>query len=213
MTSHHLMYTTQRIGRNYRRLEESPGSHVIITFLDNFGHYMAGTFNLTIAVFNARLANLGFTTGYSLKCWCRGLNVMLEKQASNFKVEKLCIILLFEGDFNQNNKWLGRAVMFNAKSHHQMAHKQYGNCKEKAADIQCLNKWLLYDHAQFTHELLALCSNNAKSCYDRIVLIITALCLCHLGALKPYVQSMVSTIHGMQHHVRSTYGDSIVSQG
>jgi len=28
----------------------------------HFGHYMAGTFNPTIAVFNARLANLGFTT-------------------------------------------------------------------------------------------------------------------------------------------------------
>jgi len=31
----------------------------------HFGHYMAGTFNLTVAIFNARLANLGFTTGYS----------------------------------------------------------------------------------------------------------------------------------------------------
>jgi len=73
----------------------------------HFGHYMAGTFNPMIAVFNARLANLGFTTGYSLKRWRTGLNVMLEKQAGNFNVEKLCIILLFEGDFNQNNKWLG----------------------------------------------------------------------------------------------------------
>jgi len=35
----------------------------------HFGHYMAGTFNPTIAIFNAQLANLGFTTGYSLKCW------------------------------------------------------------------------------------------------------------------------------------------------
>jgi len=33
----------------------------------HFGHYMAGTFNPMIAVFNARLANLGFTTGHSLK--------------------------------------------------------------------------------------------------------------------------------------------------
>jgi len=36
-----------------------------------------------------------------------GLNVMLEKQAGNFNVEKLLIILLFGGDFNQINKWLG----------------------------------------------------------------------------------------------------------
>jgi len=73
----------------------------------HFGHYMAGTFNLTIAIFNAQLANLGFTTGYSLKRWQTGLNVMLEKQKGNLNVEKLRIILLFEGDFNNNNKWLG----------------------------------------------------------------------------------------------------------
>jgi len=67
---------------------------------------MAGTSNPTIAVFNTRLANLGFTTGYSLKRWRKGLNVLLEKQLGNLNVEKLCIILLFEGDFNNNNKWL-----------------------------------------------------------------------------------------------------------
>jgi len=50
---------------------------------------MAGTFNPTIAVFNARLANLGFTTGYSLKRWKKGLNVLLEKQLGNLNVEKL----------------------------------------------------------------------------------------------------------------------------
>jgi len=32
---------------------------------------MAGTFNPMIAMFNARLAILGFTMGYSLKCWHR----------------------------------------------------------------------------------------------------------------------------------------------
>ncbi len=144
----------------------------------HFGHYMAGTFNPTIAVFNARLANLGFMMGYSLKCWHTGLNVMLEKQAGNFNVEKLCIILLFEGNFNQNNKWLGRVVMFNAKSHHQMTKEQYGSQKEKVVDIQCLNKRLLYDYICYTHKPLALCSNDAKSCYNRIVLIIVALCLC-----------------------------------
>jgi len=129
-------------------------------------------------VFNARLANLGFTTGYSLKRWRTGLNVMLEKQVGNFNVEKLCIILLFEGNFNQNNKWLGRVVMFNAESHHQMAKEQYGSRKEKAVDIQCLNKRLLYDYVHYTQEPLALCSNDAKSCYDCIVLIVAALCLC-----------------------------------
>jgi len=37
---------------------------------------------------------------------------MLEKQADNMNVEKLQIILLFKGNFNQNNKWLGWAVAY-----------------------------------------------------------------------------------------------------
>jgi len=81
---------------------------------------------------------------------------MLEKQAGNFNMEKLHIILLFEGDFNQNNKWLGWAVMFHAEAHMQMAKEQYGSQKEKLADIQCLNKRLLYDYMHFTPEPLAL---------------------------------------------------------
>jgi len=35
------------------------------------------------------------------------LNVMLEKMASNDNIKKLRIIMLFEADFNNNNKWLG----------------------------------------------------------------------------------------------------------
>jgi len=36
---------------------------------------------------------------------------MLEKVAGNCAVKKLCIIMLFEVDFNNNNKWVGWAVM------------------------------------------------------------------------------------------------------
>jgi len=104
-------------------------------------------------------------------------------------------------------------VMFNAEKYYQMAPEQYSSWKEKSAGIQCLNKWLLYDYAWYTHHPLTVCSNDAKSCYDCIVLIVAALCLCHLGAPKPEVQSMVTTLHKMQHHVQSTYGDSNQLQG
>ncbi len=60
---------------------------------------------------------------------------------------------------------------------------------------------------------MALCSNDAKSCYNRIMLIVAALCLCCLGADKVNVQSMLGTIHGMQHHIRSMFGYSKVAQG
>jgi len=74
----------------------------------------------------------------------------------------------------------------------------------KLAAIQCLNKCLLYNYVWLTHIPLAICSNDDKSCYDHIVLMVAALCLCRLGAPKAAVQRMVSTIHSMQHHVWSS---------
>jgi len=67
------------------------------------------------------MADIPLCTGYSPGRWHTGLNVMLEKSPGNFNVEKLRIILLFEADFNSNNKWLGRAVMLNAEKFNLLA--------------------------------------------------------------------------------------------
>jgi len=55
---------------------------------------------------------------------------------------------------------------------------------------------------------MTLCSNDAKSCYNRIVLLIPALCMCQLGASRPSVLSMLDTIRSMHHHTHTVHGDS-----
>jgi len=124
---------------------------------------------------------------------------MLEKQAGNLNVEKLGIRLHSEAYSNQNHKWLGQAIRFQAEQLQLIAPKQYGSCNNQLAALQCLNKRLVYDLIQFTQTPLELCSNDAKSCYDRIVLVIATLCLCRLlGAPQNAVQSMLSTHYGMR---------------
>jgi len=154
------------------------------------------------------MADIPLRTGYSPARWRKGLNIMLEKSPGNFNVEKLRIILLFKADFNANNKWLGRAVMFNAEQSQLLAPEQYGSRKQKSAVVQCLNKLLFYDYIRFRKQPATLCSNDAKSCYDRIVLLIAALCLCRLGASTTSVTSMISTLYQMEHHIRTSFGDS-----
>ncbi len=193
-------YTT-----GWRKARETTASSMLGI---HFGHYMAGTFNPDIVLFNATMANIPMLTGYSPCRWRDGLNVMLEKTPCNFNVEKLRIILLFEADFNANNKWLGRAIMFNAETLDLLADEQYGSCRQKAAVLQCLNKGLFYDLLQQWKKPVVLCLNDAKSCYDRITLLAAALCLCRLGVLINAVQSMTKMIHGMNHHIRTMYGDS-----
>jgi len=140
------------------------------------------------------MADIPLNTGYSLERWRKGLNIMLEKSPGNFNVEKLRIILLFEADFNANNKWLGWAVMINAETFNLLAPEQNGSCKQKSAVSQCLNKLLFYDYIHFCKQPAALCSSDAKSCYNWIVLLIVALCLHRLGASHSGVSSMITTL-------------------
>jgi len=102
------------------------------------------------------LANIPLHTGYSPARWWKGLNVMLKKSPGNFNVEKLCIILLFEADFNSNNKWLGRTVMLNVEQFNLLAPKQYSSRKKKSAIAQCLNKLLFYEIICFHWQPAAL---------------------------------------------------------
>jgi len=81
----------------------------------HFGHYIAGTFNPEILVINTKVADIPLCTGFTYDRWKKGLNIMIKKAAGDFNMEKLHIILLFEADFNSNNKWIGRMVMYQAE--------------------------------------------------------------------------------------------------
>ena len=81
---------------------------------------MAGTRDPVIAEFEALMTSIPYETGISPDRWQNGTNVMLEKQKGNFRVDKLRAILLYKADFNQNNKKLGREVMYLAKDIRQL---------------------------------------------------------------------------------------------
>jgi len=147
------------------------------------------------------------TTSYSPKFWQKSLNVMLEKSPGNCDMAKLWIVHLFEGNFNFNNKWLGKMMIAQVEAKELLAHKQYGSQKAKDAITQCFNKHLWYNYICFQHQLAALCSNDAKSCYDQIVLLAMALCLCRWGAFFAMVLSMTTTLQAMTHHVQTAFGD------
>ena len=106
---------------------------------------------------------------------------MLEKHKGNFRVDKLRAILLYEADFNQNNKKLGREMMYLAKDLRAIAKEQYGSRSRLMAIDQSLNKWLTYDIIRQKKRPGVLCSNDAKSCYDRIVHLVVSLAMQELG--------------------------------
>ena len=61
---------------------------------------------------------------------------MLEKKTGNFRVDKLRAILLYKADFNQNNKKLGREMMYTAEDLKVIAKEQFGSRSANLASGQ-----------------------------------------------------------------------------
>ena len=133
---------------------------------------------------------------------------MLEKQKGNLRVDKLRAILLYEADFNQNNKKLGKDMMYTAEDLKAIAKEQFGSRSRMTAIDQSLNKRLTYDIIRQTRRPGALCSNDAKSCYDRIVHSVASLAMQRVGAPVEPIVCMFTTIQNLQHRIRTVYGDS-----
>jgi ankyrin repeat protein len=105
------------------------------------------------------------------------MNVMLEKKQGNFRMDKLHAILLYECDFNHNNKQLRRDVKYYAEDLELIAKEQYGSRKHHTANDQGLNKELTTNALCQKKQPGALVSNDAKACYDHIVHSVASICL------------------------------------
>jgi hypothetical protein len=162
------------------------------------------------------MANIPYRYGFSPLRWQQGLDVMLEKKAGIRQLSTLRAILLYEADFNQNNKRLGREMLFRAETGGAVAIEQFGSRKHMSAIDQSLNKALTFDIWRQLRQRGALCSNDAKSCYDRIAHNCASLCLQRVGTPAPPIISMFETIQKLKHYVRTVYGESeihFVQQG
>jgi hypothetical protein len=132
-------------------------------------HFKAHGRSKYLSEIDTIMANLPYIYGFSPQRWKKGLDVMLEKKPGVRQVSSLRAILLYEADFNQNNKRLGREMLFRAEKHKAVAAEQFGSRKHLSAIDQSLNKALTFDIWRQLRQCGALCSNDAKSCYDRIV--------------------------------------------
>ena len=136
---------------------------------------------------------------------------MLLKKQGVYEVSKLQAILLFEADFNQNNKCLGRAMMYQAEDLQLLADELFDSRKRHSAIDHCLNKVLTFDLSRLTRSPITVCSNDAKGCYDRIVHSIACMSMLRVGVPKEPIVCMFTTLQNLHHHVHTMYGDSSLS--
>ena len=179
----------------------------------HFGHWKVGYMDDDIADIHTAFANIPYMTGYSPNRWQYGINSIIPKEHGNYRINRLRTILLYEADYNFNNKILGRRMMKRAEQYGILAPEQYGSRKSRTA-IECaLNKRLMFDILRQTKRPGGICSCDLHSCYDRVVHSFASMAMQRAGAPPAAIKSMFSTIQKLKHVVRTCHGDSSHSFG
>ena len=98
--------------------------------------------------------------------------------------------------------------MYTAEDLKVIAQEQFGSRAGHTSIDQSLNKRLTLDIIRQKKRPSAVCSNDAKSCYDRIVHSVASLAMQRVGAPVEPIVCMFTTIQNLQHRIRTVYGDS-----
>ena len=178
----------------------------------HFGHFKAGSNTPKVGWVHYTMAMLPMHLGFSPSRWQQGTDVMLLKAPEVYFLDKLRTIVLYEADFNQENKRLGRDAMTAALQQKKIAAEQYSRPGRSAQD-NALGKRLVFDHYRFLKLPFGMCACDLKSCYDRVVHTAASLALRRIGVPLARLECMFSTIQNLIHRVRTAFGTSEASYG
>ncbi len=171
-----------------------------------FADHIAGCSDVRVADIDAAIAAIPVLTGYSPRAWKKAVDVMIPKKSSSVHVTKLRIIVLFHSLYNMINKHVGRITVRRAEELHLIPDEIYGSRPGYRANICALNKVLTYDVIRLHRFLAALCSNDAESCYDRILHAIASISLQRLGVAAETCRMMFGTLQDIEHYISTAYG-------
>lgn len=122
------------------------------------------------------IMNMGASFGLTLPRWRTAVCVLIEKSPGNFLLNKLRRIFILPSDLNLTLGILvGRRLVYRAETLDTLHKDMWGTRPGRSAiDAVCV-KELLYSLARLTNTPLATFDNDAKSCYDRIVMTVALL--------------------------------------
>jgi len=174
----------------------------------SFSTMKAGAFDSSIAALDCAMTRLPLIKGFAPQRWKRCLDVMIMKKSGVTDLSGLRTIVLFPVDCNYAFKHVGRQMMKVAEKTLSLAPEQYGSRKQHRAIDLAVNKALTFDILRQLKRSGAICSNDAKSCYDLIGHTQAALSMQRVGVPKTIIDCLFTTLQDAIHQVRTGFGDS-----
>ena len=192
---------------SWKHMREDTGTGTI-----HFGHFKASTFHSTNLLFHYALAEIPFRSGYTPSRWKSATNVMILKKEGITDIDRLRTIVLFEADYNHNNKYLGRHMMKHCGQHSFLAKEQYSVPGKKCID-HVINRRLTFDIVRQQKISMAMGSVDLASCYDRVAHSPAYLAMRGFGIPSGPIASMFETYQNTQFHSKSVHGKSKITFG
>ena len=175
------------------------------------GHFKAGAQSMIISECDAILRNIPVTTGTVPDQWKHLMNFAIEKKAGDFRLAKMRTIQLMNSEFQANNKLIGRGAMNYAEKRKLIPPGQCGSRKHHQAIDLAFSKRMVWDLLILQRRSAGWISNDAKSCFDRVVHWVAILALLRFGITWRAVAMMFDTMAQSTHRVRTGFGDSELS--
>ncbi|CAJ1954071.1 unnamed protein product [Cylindrotheca closterium] len=172
------------------------------------GHFKAGIYSPMVAQCDALFRHIPLTTGFVPDNWRHLMNFAIEKKPGDLRLTKMRTIQLMNSESQANYKKLGRLAMAYGEEHHLLADGQCGSRKHHQAINLALSKRLVWDLLILQRRSADWISNDATSCFDRVVHWVAVLAMMRLAIAWNALRMMFDTLAMSTHQVRTGFGDS-----
>src|SRR5210317_979062 len=172
------------------------------------GHFKAALASPMIYRCDTIMRNIPLLTSFVPEQWKNLMNFAIEKKPGDFRPSKMRTIQMMNPEFQANNKKMGKQAMRLAERHQLIPPGQCGARKQHQAKDLAVSKRLVWDLLLLQRRAAGWISNDAKSCFDRIVHWIAMVALLRFGITWRAVATAFDTLASSRHRVRTGFGDS-----
>ena len=157
----------------------------------------------------AQRANIALQQGFVLDRWKTIVSAMIEKIPGTPRIDKLRIIHIFEADLNllKGIIW-GRRLIKHAEIFGALGDEAWGSRGGRGAEECLLLKNFTYILMRLTRTPGGAFDNDAKACYDRIVMVLAMLRARHLGVPTKACKMLTSFLEEAAYQIKTTIGIS-----
>ena len=175
----------------------------------HLGHYKALINDPDLLTFYVQFLNVLVSNGLSLDRWQNAINVLIEKDPGEPKLNRLRIIHLFEADYNFILKLLwGSRLVKNGEELQQLNNNQHGSRRGRQSLDPVHLQLISMDLCRILKLNMASFDNDASACYDRIIVALGMLAARRLGMPDNAVRCHSQALQMMKYTIKTIYGIS-----